>query len=214
MYIPITTAALALLTVAMILLRIFWDRVPPLLRFILIRTSIALVLLQAFFAATKWGTTSNHMNAAISWLAVASYELLIVLFSRLPPRWLTSISAAILLIPLFAASILFPLTDLFSPYPDNTVSINRHFFYEIKPWGITGAGNDSDGVDLLICYRPAFAPFLRKKIQPIPFNNRDCHAMAATATISPDFKTVFARCPRWPSETAGTGTVDKTLRLP
>jgi hypothetical protein len=212
MYIPITTAALALLTVAMILLRIFWGRVPPLLRFVLIRTSIAFVLLQAFFAATKWGTTSNHLNAAISWLAVASYELLILLFSRLSPRWLTSISAAILLIPLFAASILFPLTDLFNPYPNNNVSIDRHFFYEIKPWGISGAGNDSDGVDLLVCYRPAFAPFLRKKIQTIPFNNRECHAMAATATISPDLKTVLARCPRWPSEPAGT--VDKILRLP
>jgi len=133
MYIPITTAALALLTVAMILLRIFWERVPSLLRFVLIRTSIALVLLQAFLAATKWGTTSNHLNAFISWLAVASYELLILLFSRLSPRWLTSISAAILLIPLFAASILFPLTDLFNPWPNKKVSIDRHFFYGVLP---------------------------------------------------------------------------------
>lgn len=212
MYMPITTAALALLTVAMILLRVLWDRVPPLLRFVLIRTSIALVLLQAFFAATRWGTTSNHWNAFISWLAVASYELLILLFSRLSPRWLTSVSAAILMIPLFAASILFPLTELFNPYPTKNVSINRHFFYEVRPWGSFGSANDSDGVDLLICYRPAFAPFLRKKIQPIPFNNRECHAMAATATISPDSKTVLARCPRWPSESPGT--VDKLFRLP
>jgi hypothetical protein len=212
MYIPITTAALALLTVAMILLRVFWDRLPSLLRFVLIRTSIALVLLQVFFAATKWGTTSNHWNAFISWLAVASYELLILLFSRLSPRWLTSISATILLIPLFAASILFPLTDLFSPWPNNNVSINRHFFYEIKPWGSFGSANDSDGVDLLVCYRPAFAPFLRRKIQTIPFNNRECHAMAVSATISPDSKTVVASCPSWPS--APPRTVEKLLRLP
>jgi len=212
MYMPITTAALALLTVAMILLRVFWDRLPPLLRFVLIRTSIALVLLQAFFAATKWGTTSNHVNAFISWLAVASYELLILLFSRLSPKWLTSISAAILLIPLFAASILFPLGDLFSPWPTEDVSINRHFFYEKKPWGTTGADGDSDGVDLLICYRPAFAPFLRRKIQPIAFNIRECNIKAASAILSADAKTVIARCPRWPSESPGT--VDKLLRLP
>jgi hypothetical protein len=212
MYIPITTAALALLTVAMILLRIFWERVPSLLRFVLIRTSIALVLLQAFLAATKWGTTSNHLNAFISWLAVASYELLILLFSRLSPRWLTSISAAILLIPLFAASILFPLTDLFNPWPNKKVSIDRHFFYEIKPWGPSGAGGSSDGVDLLVCYRPAFAPFLRRKIQPIPFNIRECNVKTASATLSPDAKTVVATCPRWPSESPGT--VDKLLRLP
>jgi hypothetical protein len=211
MYMPITTAVLALLTVAMILLRVFWDRVPPLLRFVLIRTSIALVLLQAFFAVTKWGTTSNHMNAFICWLAVASYELLILLFSRLSPKWLTSISAAILLIPLFAASILFPLTDLFNPWPNRDVSINRHFFYEIQPWGTTGADGDSDGVDLIVCYRPAFAPFLRKKIQPIAFNTRECNIKAARAMLSPDGKTVVARCPRWPSESPGT--VDKFLQL-
>jgi hypothetical protein len=212
MYMPITTAVLALLTVAMILLRVFWDRVPPMLRSVLIRTAIALVLLQAFFAATRWGTTSNHMNAFISWLAVASYELLILLFSRLSPKWLTSISAAILLIPLFAASILFPLTDLFNPWPNTDVSISRNFFYEIQPWGTTGADGDSDGVDLIVCYRPSFAPFLRKKIQPIAFNIRECNIKAARAKLSPDAKTVVARCPRWPSEPPGT--VDKSLRLP
>jgi hypothetical protein len=210
MYIPITTVALALLTVAMILLRIFWNRISLPLRIVLIRTSIALVLLQAFFTATKWGTTSNHLNVIISWLAVASYELLILLFSRLAPRWLTSISTAILLIPLFAASVLFPLTELFNPYANTKVSIGHHFFYEVKPWG--SGGTDSDGVDLLVCYRPAFAPFLRRKIQPIQFNLRECNAKAASAILSPDGKTVLGSCPRWPSESPGT--VDKLLRLP
>ena len=138
MYIPLTTAALALLTVAMILLRIFWDRVPPRLRFVLIRMSIALGLAPGFLCRHEMGNHIGPLNAVISWLAVASYELLILLFSRLSPRWLTSISAAILLIPLFAASILFPLTELFNPYPNKKVSINRHFFYEVKPWGNFG----------------------------------------------------------------------------
>jgi hypothetical protein len=210
MPIPLTTAALALVTVAMLLLRIFWNRFPPLLRFVLIRASIVFVIIQAFFAVTKWGTTSDLLNVLINWLAIAAYELLVLLFSRLSPRWLTSICAIILLIPVFASSILLPLTELFNPYTSKKVPISHHFFYEIKPWGNAGGG--SDGVDLLICYRPAFAPFLRRKIQPIPFNNRECHAMAATAILSPDAKTVLGRCPSWPSDPAGT--VDRALRLP
>jgi hypothetical protein len=194
----------------MLLLRIFWDRVPPRLRYILIRASIALVILQALFTATRWGTTSDLLNDLINWLAIAAYELLVLLFSRLSPRWLTSISAAILLILVFSSSILLPLTDLFNPYTSKKVPISRHFFYEIKPWG--SAGSDSDGIDLLICYRPAFAPFLRRKIQPIPFNVRECNAKAASAILSPDARSVLGRCPRWDSESPGT--VDKLLRLP
>jgi hypothetical protein len=210
MLLPLTIAALALVTGAMFLVRVFWGRFPARLRFVLIRTSIAFVILQAFFAATKWGTTSDMVNVLINWLAVAAYELLVLLFSRLPPRWLTSICAVILLIPVFAATILFPLTELFNPYTSKKVPINHQFFYEIKPW--SNAGSGTDGVDLLISYRPSFAPFLRRKIQPIPFNNHECHAMAATATLSPDATTVMGHCPHWPSESAGT--VDRALRLP
>jgi hypothetical protein len=210
MDIPLTTATLALVTLAMLLLRIYWGRVPAHFRFVLIRTSIALVILQAFFSATKWGTTSDLLNVIINWLAIAAYELLVLLFSRLSPRWLTSICAAILLIPVFASSVLLPLTDLFNPYTNKKATMSRNFFYEVKPWGNVGDG--TDGVDLQICYRPTLAPFLRRKIQPIPFNNRECHAMAVTATISLDRKVVLARCPRWPSEPEGT--VDKTFRLP
>jgi hypothetical protein len=210
MPIPLTIASLALVTGTMILVRGFWGQFPARLRFVLIRMSIAFVILQVFFAATKWGTTSDLVNVLVNWLAIAAYELLVLLFSRLPPRWLTSICAVILLIPVFASTILFPLTELFNPYTSKKVSINHHFFYEIKPW--SNAGSGTDGVDLLISYRPSFAPFLRRKIQPIPFNNHECHAMAATATLSADAKTVLGHCPRWPSEPAGT--VDRTLRLP
>ena len=71
MYIPITTALLALLTVAMLLLRIFWSRVPPRLRFLLIRASIAIIIVHGLFVLTKWNTTSDRLNAVINWMAVA-----------------------------------------------------------------------------------------------------------------------------------------------
>jgi hypothetical protein len=209
MYIPLTTAALALLTVAMLLLRIFWSRVPPRLRFFLIRALIAMIVLHGLIVVTKWTTTSDRLNVLINWLAIAGYELLVLLFSRLSPRWLTLPSAIILLIPLFASSILGPLTYLFEPGSHAKVSLGDHLFYEVNPWSNTGGGNK--GVDVVIYYRPPFAPFIRHKLQSIPFNDRECNSRAASATVFPAKKTVLGRCPNWPSQ--ASGTVDKLLPL-
>jgi hypothetical protein len=209
MYIPLTTAALALLTVAMILLRIFWPRVPPRLRFLLIRASIAMIILHGLFVVTKWTTTSDRLNVLINWLAIAGYELLVLLFSRLPPRWLTLPSTIILLVPLFASSILGPLTRLFEPAARKNLSLGDHLFYEVSPWSNPGGGNK--GVDVIIYYRPRFAPFLRHKLQSVPFNDQECNSRAASAVAFPAEKTVLGQCPNWPSQAAGT--VDKLLPL-
>jgi hypothetical protein len=210
MYIPITIAALALLTMAISLLRIFWLRVPPRLRLFLIRASIVMIIVHGLFVLTKWNTTSDRLNVLINWLAVASYELLVLLFSRLSPRWLTLPSAIILLIPLFASSILIPLTHLFEPRFHEYVSIGDHLFSQISPWPNTGGGNP--GVDVMIYYRSPFIPFLRHKVQVIPFNDEECNSNAASAIAFPAKKTVLGRCPYWPSQAAGTR--DKLLPLP
>ena len=209
MYIPITTAVLALLTVAMVLLRIFWSRVPPQMKIFLIRASIAMIILHGLFVVTKWNTTSGQLNVLINWLAIAGYELLVLLFSTLPPRWLTLPSTIILLIPLFASSILGPLTYIFDPVSHTNVPLGNHLFYEIDPW--TNAGSGSKGVDVVIYYRPAFAPFLRRKVQSMPFNDRECDSRAASAIAFPAKKAVLYRCPNWPSQPAGT--LDKVLPL-
>jgi hypothetical protein len=209
MYIPITTAALASLTVAMILLQIFWLRISPRLRSCLIRASIAIIILHALFVVTKWTTTSDRLNVLINWLAIAGYELLVLLFSRLSPRWLTIPSTAILLIPLFAASIVFPLAHLFDPGSNKNIPLADHLFYEVSPWANTRGGNA--GVDILIYYHPPFAPFLRHKLQSIPFNDHECDANAAFAIPSPTAKTVLGRCPHWPTEPSGS--IDKLVTL-
>ena len=209
MYIPLTTAALALLTVAMLLLRIFWSRVPPRLRFLLIRASIAIIIFHGLFVVTKWTTTSYRLNVFINWLAIAGYELLVLLFSRLSPRWLTLPSTIILLIPLFASSILVPLTHLFEPASSKNLSLGDHLFYEVSPWSNAGGGNK--GVDVIIYYRPPFAPFMRHKLQSIPFNDQECNSRAASAVAFPAKKSVLGRCPNWPSQPAGT--LDKLLPL-
>ncbi|WP_353063102.1 hypothetical protein RBB77_17670 [Tunturibacter psychrotolerans] len=209
MHIALTTAVLALLTAAMLLLRFFWNGGSPRLRFGIVTVSIALVLLQAFFAATKWGTISDRLNIFIFWLAVAAYEFLVLFFSRLSPKWLTTLSATILLIPVFASSIVLPLTELFDPPSYKTVPVGDNLFYEVKPWGNTGGGRT--GADLIVSYRPPIAPFLRHKIRIIPFNDGECNSSAAVAIPFPSTKTVLGRCPGWSSESAGT--VDKLFPL-
>jgi hypothetical protein len=209
MYIPITTAALALLTAAMVLLRVFWLRVPSRMRFFLIRASIAIIVLHGLFVVTRWNTTSDRLNVFINWLAIAGYELLVLLFSTLPPRWLTLPSSIILLIPLFAASILGPLTYIFDPAPRIKVPLEDHFFYQIDPW--SNAGSGTQGVDVVIYYQPPVAPFLRHKVQSIPFNDRECNSRAASAIAFPAKKTAVFRCPEWPPQS--TQILEKVFPL-
>jgi hypothetical protein len=193
----------------MLLLLSFWSRVPPRLKLLLIRASIAIIVLHGLFAVTKWSTTSDRLNVLINWLAIAGYELLVLLFSRLPPRWLTLPSAIILLLPLFASIVLLPLTQLFDPAARKNLPLGDHLFYEVSPWSNPGGGNN--GVDVLIYYRPAFTPFLRHKLQSIPFSDQECNSHAASAVAFPAKKTVLGRCPNWPSQ--ASGTVDKLLPL-
>jgi hypothetical protein len=209
MYIPITTAALALLTVVIILLRIFWLRIPPRLRFFLICASIVMIFLHALFEVTKWSTMSDWLNVLISWAAIAGYELLVLLFSRLSPKWLTFPSAAILLILLFSSSILLPLVPLFRPGHARKVPIDKRSFYEVHQWENTGNGDT--GADVVIFSRAPFAPFLRHRLQTIPFNNQECNANAAFAIPLPATKNFLGRCPHWPSQPPGA--FDKVLPL-
>jgi hypothetical protein len=201
MYVPITTAALALLTVSILLLRLFWSRLPVKLQTFLKWSAVFLLALQVVFVASKWGTTSDHLNNALYWTAVGSYELLVVLLTRVPPRWLTCLCAFILLIPVFSASIVMPLTDLFDSSSSGLLPINNHLSYKISYWG-EGEGNS--GVDLTIFYRPSFAPFLRRKVQHAAFNNEECNANSAFVLPGPNARTVVARCPPWPTQHALT----------
>src|ERR1700754_3503548 len=148
MFIPITVVTLVLLTAAMFLIGVLWLRLHPRLISLLIRLSIAMIVIHLAFVATKWDTTSNRLKVLINWFAVAGYELLLLLFARMSPRWLTIPSAAILIAPLFASSVLLPLTPLFMPGAAAQVSIGNRFFYEVDPWRNAGGGNE--GVDVKI----------------------------------------------------------------
>jgi hypothetical protein len=210
MHVQITTATLALLTVLMILLRVFWLRIPVALRTFIIWFAVSSFVLRVVFVLTKTGTDSDYLNAALSWFAVGAYELFILLFTLLPPNWLTSISAAILLVPVFAASVLTPLTHLFEP-PDKVVSLGNHFFSNQTFWH-EGPSTNS-GVELNVFSKPRFAPFLRRYRLHVIFNNVQCNTAASYAIIQPDNKSVLFRCPLWPSQ-QGPGPVEELMSLP
>jgi uncharacterized membrane protein YwzB len=210
MHVPITTATLALLTFAILLLRIYWLRVPTTTRFYLLRAAVVLIVIHVLFTVTKWSTSSDHVNVLIKWLAIASYELLVMLFTRLSPRWLTSICAVILLVPIFASSVLLPLTYLFDTTTNEPTSLGSNLFYSRFHWGDDPSANS--GADIIVYSRPHLAPFLRHDLQHVSFNNQQCNAGAAFAVLGADPKTILARCPHWPAQ--GPGTEDRLLPLP
>jgi hypothetical protein len=212
MHVPITTATLALLTLAILLLRVFWLRVPATVRFYLIRAAVVLFTIQILMTGTKWGTASDRVNVTINWLAVASYELLLMLFTRLSPKWLTSICGLILLVPVFASSVMLPLTDIFEPAKSESISIGNDLSYQRVLWGNSNDTSANSGVNILLAYHPRFAPFLRRHLRNVPFNNQECNTRAAFVVLGPDPKTALARCPHWPSQ--GPGTDDRVLALP
>jgi hypothetical protein len=212
MHVPITTATLALLTFAILLLRVFWPRVPARVRFYLIRAAVVLLTVHIIFTVTKWGTTSDRVNVMIKWLAVASYELLLLLFTGLRPRWLTSTCGVILLVPVFASSVLLPLTYLFDTSINKPTSIGNNLSYQRVLWGDGNDTSANSGSDIVLSYRPRFVPFLRRYLRSVPFNNQQCDAGAAYAVLGPAPKTVLARCPHRPSQNPGTD--DWLLNVP
>jgi hypothetical protein len=158
MYLPITLASVLLLTFVILLLRIFWLRVPATLRLYLIWASVIVVLINIVLAAAKLEIASDRMNVILKWLAVAGYELLLMLFTRLSPRWLTSICGLVLLVPVFAASFLMPLAPLFDPVTHALVPITANLAYQKLPWGGDDVGENS-GIKLVVSRGPALLRF-------------------------------------------------------
>src|SRR5215471_10342233 len=110
MHVPLTFASLVLLTGIIIALRFLWWRMPSWLRNFALIGGAAMVLIRLIFVVSHWSMTSTRLNALLCWTSVVGYEVILVRFSLMRPRWLTSVSAVILLIPLFGSTLLLPLT--------------------------------------------------------------------------------------------------------
>ncbi len=195
---PLTFAVLALLTGALIILRLRWRHLSLKTHRILIVCACAALLLFAIPHAADWSTASNRLNAAFYWFAVAAYEFFLLLFTLLRPKWLTTMIAIILLVPILSASAFLPLAELFNPAPHTVVSISPHLISERTPWG-TGTGASS-GFDLAIYSQPSWTHLLRLRRQGARYYNSQCDSAQAFATLQPDGKHVLMSCPAAPGQ--------------
>lgn len=207
MYVQMTFAALGLLTCAILALRFFWWRLPHRLRTLLLVLAGFSTILPAVSMVTKWSITYYHANTLLNWIAVVGYQLVLMRFSLVRPQWLTSICSVVLLLPIFGASLLFPLTAIFHPNDAEQFGIGGPYLCERAPWETRGG--EIPGFDLSVYYSPRFAPFLKHRLQRSAFNTGECEAAISTASILHSSNEVLFHCPAKP----GREAVERVLPL-
>lgn len=193
MHLPLTFGLLGLLTGAVLLLRMYWWKLPPSARRGILALACAMVLLRMGFIATQWSMTSSKMNDVICWLAVAGYEILLARFSLMRPQWLTAASATVLLLPLIGSTLLLPLTRIFDWTVDDISQLPGPYILERNTWDTDGSGHS--GMDMIVFYQPRFVPFMRHLSQRASFGDDECNAETATAQVDPQKRTVHFHCP-------------------
>jgi hypothetical protein len=182
MHVPLTLALLATLAAIFILLRIRWPLLSPRLRTMLIALAFAAILLNIFMHVTKWSPNSDRIYRLIGWATAAAYLFLLILWTRKSPRWLTTLSAAILLVPVLSPSFLFPLSEIFNK-PPLDASLADSLLVERTRWRAIFGG--TSGVDVDIYYRPAWAPFVRRNTSEV------------SVALSADHRRALVSCPPW-----------------
>lgn len=198
MHVPLALALLAAVFAVSVLLRIRWPRLSRRLRTILVALAAAAILLQVLMRVSKWGPNSDHVFRLSGWATIAGYIFLVVLWTRVAPRWLTTICAVIFLLPLVGPTLLFPLAAMFNTPPALDVALSDSLFSERTEWRAAYGG--TSGVDLEIYYRPARVPFLRHSIRTVRLYNGQCNASEAFATLSADHERAIISCPPWPGQ--------------
>jgi hypothetical protein len=202
-----TIGLLVALTVAILILRFFWFRMPRRLERRVLLFAGFVVALRFIFLVALLRTMSPFFDALLCWTAVAGYELMLVRFSLMQPRWLTSISAFVLLLPIFGSTLLFPLTGIFDMEPADIRPIGGQYLLERSPWDVKVSGHA--GVDLGIFYQPPWAPFLRHMVQRSSFGDEQCDSKAVIVTVDSANKLARFHCPGH----EGQDAIDLTLPI-
>jgi hypothetical protein len=207
MHVPLTLAALAALTTALLLLRIFWPRVPMRTQRVLTALAGVILILCAVTSATRWNPISPTLQALARWAAFASYEFFILLFTLFRPKRLTIPIAAVLILPILSASTLLPLGELFDSFPHATVRLDDHLF-AVKTI-IDRRSVAANATDLGVFYRTPFLPLLQRRVAATRFFDTQCNASASFAKIDPDRTSVILNCPASPTEPSGAPVVER-----
>lgn len=202
MHLQLTMTLFAALTAALILVRVAWSRFPHRLQRALFITAFIALPIWPLSAFTSWNTTSDRLNGLIYWAFIAAYELLLLLFTLIRPRWFTALIAFTLIAPILSASAFLPLTDIFDRAPQPSIHLGDHLYSQLVPWTYFHA--TGSGTDLEIYYRPPWLPFLQHRSQGVRYYNTQCDAARAFAVLQPDHKHLQVNCPAQPSQPPNT----------
>ena len=198
MHEPLTFAALALLTAAIVLLRIVWSRLSPKTHRVLITIVVGYFALSLVTRSTHWTTASDQLDGVLYWCFVACYALLLMLFTLLRPRWLTSVIAIILFVPILSTSTFLPLTKVFNRAKSTTSVIGDRIISVKTP--LEPNPIEVSGVDIDVFYQPTWSTLVRRHLQGFRFIDSQCNASAAYAVLQPDHKNVLFACPPAPNQ--------------
>jgi hypothetical protein len=198
MHVPLTFAALVILTTAVVLLRIFWSRLSPKTHRILITCAVTYFIFSLITGTTRWTTAYDQLDSALYWCFVACYEVLLIRFTLLRPRWLTSTIAVILFVPILSTSTFLPLTKIFNRATSTTSVIGDRIISVRTP--LEPSPLEVSGVDLDVFYQPTWSFLVRRHLQGFRFIDSQCNSSASFAVLQADHKSVLFSCPPAPNQ--------------
>ncbi len=212
MHVPITLFALALLTVGMVLLRARWERISSRLQAAIVGSVLVFCLLWGFSHLSKWETSSFYANALLNWARVVGWELLLMLFSLLRPRWITVPLAVLLLVPVLGATVLLPLTDVFERPAILTRTLPGGYVVD------TRLAHQADPVripevEVTLYHQPRLLPMLRRIRHITSFTEAQCNTRATSAVPDGAGRNLLIHCPAWPDR-AADDPWDEVVPLP
>ena len=193
MHVPPTLATLALCVAALILLRLRWTSMAVGVRRFFVVVAVTFTILMALAVVTRVSCNSDHVNVLVYWGFILSYIFFLLLFTLVHPRWLTSLIAIVLILPLLSASAFLPLAGIFTNLPHQKKYLGDGFVSDLAP--LEAATPGGSAADLSV-YRPlTWAPFLHKSYMSVRYFNTQCDSLSAYAILQPDRRGILMACP-------------------
>lgn len=201
MHVPLTFGVLAALTAAILLLRWGWDGLSRAWQRAALVVAVVALSLRGLGLVTNY-SVSFRVDAAMYWMCLAGYGVLLARFTLIRPRWLTCSIGIVLAVPLLAATPFLPLTELFDTSPPVVAPVGSGLYSELRR--IRTSPVSVDGAEFNIYSRPRWAPFLRRRRETARLFDTQCETSAMYAVLEPGGRSVRVTCPEWPDQ-PGTG---------
>ena len=203
-----TLLSLLLMTGLVIVLRVCWPRLSPEMRLRVAVVAVAILVVPWIERFTGWESVSIRLNQLSLWVCILGYEVCVIFFTLLRPRWLTIPIAVPLLLLIFSSSVLAPLSALFAKNTYKTLPLGHGYFVETTRW--TSGPGENSGVDWDVFYRPAAPGFLRRGTSGGRLYNTQCRTDAVFGTLNLAAHTLTLHCP---SLTPGGPESEHLVRL-